>query len=139
VIDVAAVTITYRSAHRRAEASEMSEQDAIVGTWQVEAIGDEDVLAAPVPTLTFAADGTVSGSGGVNCVTGPYRIEATIELGPLAATQMGASSRRWARSAGSSTRCRGASRSPSTAIRSSLATCACAEPAASATGGARVG
>jgi heat shock protein HslJ len=41
------------------------------------------------PTITFASDSAVTGSGGCNTFRGPYRITGEgMEIGPVAATKM---------------------------------------------------
>jgi heat shock protein HslJ len=54
----------------------------------------KEAVVTPVPesepTLVFGTDGTVSGSGGVNQLNGPFESTAdTIKIGPLASTKIG--------------------------------------------------
>jgi imidazolonepropionase-like amidohydrolase/heat shock protein HslJ len=60
--------------------------------WTLESLGSEAIAPAtggrPV-TITFGADGRVSGSGGCNRFSGAYTLRGdALELGPLAATKM---------------------------------------------------
>ena len=64
----------------------------LAGTWQVERVGDATVLADTAPTVEFAPDGRVSGSGGVNGFTGHIEVVGDdIQFGPLATTRMAGS------------------------------------------------
>ena len=62
----------------------------IVGpTWVVATIGGSDAVSGSRPTMTFGADGQVSGSGGCNSYGGPYQLDgAAIDVGDLASTMM---------------------------------------------------
>jgi heat shock protein HslJ len=62
----------------------------IVGpAWIVSTIGGNDTVADSRPTMTFAADGQVSGTGGCNSYGGPYTLDgAAIDVGDLASTMM---------------------------------------------------
>jgi heat shock protein HslJ len=72
-----------------------AEPPALTGiTWTVTGYnnGKQAVVSAIVGTeltATFAEDGTVSGSGGVNTFSGPYTVgPLAISIGPLSATEM---------------------------------------------------
>jgi putative lipoprotein len=57
-------------------------------TWVAEDVGGGGVIDNARSTIAFAADGTVSGSGGCNSFSGRARVDGDrIEFGPLAATQ----------------------------------------------------
>jgi putative lipoprotein len=57
-------------------------------TWIAEDIGGGGVIDKARSTITFAADGTVNGSGGCNNFSGKAKVEGErIEIGPLAATR----------------------------------------------------
>lgn len=63
---------------------------ALVGEWSVLAIGDEAVAAVDGLTVTFTADGTVSGSSGCNTFSGRYETRgAGVTVGPLRMTRRG--------------------------------------------------
>jgi heat shock protein HslJ len=67
----------------------MAGREALVGAWQLEAIGAAGAAGDVTSTVTFAEDGQVRGGGGVNRFGGPYRVEGDIvELGPLFSTRM---------------------------------------------------
>ena len=58
-------------------------------TWTVKTVNGVAVLPAARPTLTFAPDGTVSGSASCNQYSGPLRIDGDrITIGDLASTLM---------------------------------------------------
>jgi heat shock protein HslJ len=63
-------------------------------TWQLLAYNNgrnavQSVMSGTQPTATFGADGQITGSGGCNTFSGPYRSTSTLlSIGPLAATQM---------------------------------------------------
>jgi len=66
----------------------------LVGEWQIIAYLDESkqafasTLADPTSTITFAADGTVSGNAGCNDFSGTYSADATsITFSPLITTR----------------------------------------------------
>ncbi len=62
------------------------------GTWLAEDIAGGGVIDRAQTTLTIAADGTVSGSGGCNRYHGKAVVSgAAIQFGPLAATRMACS------------------------------------------------
>ncbi len=69
-------------------------QDLAGTSWQITAYnnGQEavvSVLEGTTPTIEFGADGQLSGTAGCNRVIGSYSTtDGTIELGPLATTQM---------------------------------------------------
>ena len=70
--------------------------EAIVGTWEVRGvrIGDGVVSSATDPerTITFTADGQVSGSAGVNRFSGTARLDGDrLTIGPLRMTRMAGS------------------------------------------------
>ena len=57
--------------------------------WTVTSIGGVATLADARPTMAFAPEGVVSGSGGCNGYSGPFRTDgARIEVGDLASTMM---------------------------------------------------
>lgn len=62
--------------------------DRWAGTsWRVVGVGDLDVTGGAC--LTFGDDGQVSGSGGVNRLTGAYSVDGPVlTFGPLATTRM---------------------------------------------------
>ena len=63
--------------------------EALAGDWRVLAIGEESVQEATKPTLTFDAEGKVSGLGGCNRFFGSVEFgEETLKFGPLGATRM---------------------------------------------------
>jgi len=66
--------------------------EQIVGVWRVtgvDGVAVEADAADPGPNVTFAADGSVTGSTGVNRIRGSYRLmEGTVHVGPLATTRM---------------------------------------------------
>jgi putative lipoprotein len=58
------------------------------GTWVAEDIGGRGVIDIAQSTITFAADGSASGSGGCNSFSGRATVDGDhIQIGPLAATQ----------------------------------------------------
>lgn len=69
-------------------------QDLAGTSWQVTAYNNGQeavvgVLEGTTPTIEFGADGQLSGTAGCNRVIGSYSTtDGTIELGPLATTQM---------------------------------------------------
>jgi len=70
--------------------------EGIVGTWAVRGvrIGDGLVSSAGDPdrSMTFTADGAVSGSAGVNTFSGTARLDGErLTIGPLRTTRMGGS------------------------------------------------
>jgi len=59
-------------------------------SWTVVSIAGAPTLADARPTLTFAPDGTVSGSAGCNRYSGPFRTDGgAIAIGEVASTLMG--------------------------------------------------
>jgi heat shock protein HslJ len=63
---------------------------AIVGDWSVLAIGNQAVAAETGLTVTFTADGSVSGSTGCNAFSGRYEARgAGVTVLPLRLTQRG--------------------------------------------------
>jgi len=63
----------------------------LVGTsWTVMSIAGTSTVQGAEPTMTFAEDGTVSGSDGCNRYTGPFRTDGDrISIGRLASTLIG--------------------------------------------------
>ena len=63
---------------------------ALGGTaWDLTEMGGTADFAHLVPTIEFAADGTVSGFAGCNTFSGPFRTDGgTLKLGPLATTKI---------------------------------------------------
>lgn len=62
----------------------------VVGEWAVLAVGDEAVAETAGLTVTFAADGAVTGSTGCNTFSGRYEARgAGLTLGPLRMTRRG--------------------------------------------------
>ncbi len=58
-------------------------------TWTVTSVGGEFVDAKSPPTITFGADGNVSGTTGCNQYSGSYEVDgSTIKVGMLAMTLM---------------------------------------------------
>lgn len=63
---------------------------AVVGEWSVLAIGDEAVAAEAGLTVTFAADGSISGATGCNAFAGRYEARgAAVTVLPLRMTRRG--------------------------------------------------
>ena len=67
--------------------------DALSGRWDVRFVRRGEAMASPTadtaPYLEFDAEGQVSGSGGVNRISGPVRADGDrVHLGPLATTRM---------------------------------------------------
>jgi len=63
--------------------------EALAGDWRVLAIGEEALPDTVEATLTFDAEGKVSGSGGCNRFFGTVEFgEETLKFGPLGATRM---------------------------------------------------
>jgi heat shock protein HslJ len=59
-------------------------------SWTVISIDGQDTVPEARPTMTFAAGGTVSGSGGCNQYTGKFRTEGDrIAIGQVSSTLMG--------------------------------------------------
>lgn len=68
----------------------LAQAPAVVGEWAVLAIGDEAVAAEAGLTVTFTADGTVSGSTGCNAFSGRYEARgAGVTILPLRMTRRG--------------------------------------------------
>lgn len=70
-----------------------SKVDSLTGTWKLVSYGPAESMTAAVPdadaTLTFAEDGTVSGSGGCNSLSGEYTVEGSqITFSALTSTLM---------------------------------------------------
>lgn len=64
-------------------------------SWTVISIGGQDTVPEARPTMTFAADGTVSGSGGCNQYSGSFRTDGDrIAFGPMSSTLMGCEGQR---------------------------------------------
>jgi heat shock protein HslJ len=63
---------------------------ALPGTaWTVTTIGGATTIADGPPTMSFGADGVVSGTTGCNTYTGSYKLDgSSITIGPLAMTLM---------------------------------------------------
>ena len=63
---------------------------ALVGSeWQLKQLGGETVPADSLASLAFAADGVITGHGGVNRFRGIIIVrDATVKVGPLMATKM---------------------------------------------------
>lgn len=92
---VAAERLTLTAEGGAALASFGAQKQALAGTtWKVTGFNNGQaavvgVLTGTNPTLTFGADGTVSGSAGCNTLRGAFTTEgSTIKLGPLATTKM---------------------------------------------------
>lgn len=66
----------------------------LLGEWNVTGYNNaKEAVVSPVPdtklTVTFAEDGSVSGSSGCNTFTGEYKLEGdALTVGPLASTMM---------------------------------------------------
>jgi putative lipoprotein len=70
--------------------SAVAQSPAVVGEWAVLAIGEEAVAADDGLTVTFAADGGLSGSTGCNTFSGRYETRgAGVTVGPLRMTRRG--------------------------------------------------
>jgi heat shock protein HslJ len=66
-------------------------------SWTVASIAGAATLPEARPTMTFAQDGTMSGNGGCNQYSGPFRVDGDkISIGPVAATLMGCEGQRGA-------------------------------------------
>lgn len=64
-------------------------------SWTVLSIAGAPTLPKARPTMTFAADGTVSGSGGCNQYSGSFRTDGDrIAFGPMSSTLMGCEGQR---------------------------------------------
>lgn len=64
-------------------------QDLSSTTWRLTAMGGDSIEDDDAPSLTFAADGTVSGNGGCNQFKGRFVTnEDAILFSPLATTMM---------------------------------------------------
>jgi heat shock protein HslJ len=63
---------------------------SLAGTeWRLENLCGETVISNAQPSLTFAADGAISGRGGVNRFRGRITVEdKTLKVGPLMSTRM---------------------------------------------------
>jgi heat shock protein HslJ len=63
---------------------------ALPGTsWKVISVAGTQADVSSPPTITFGADGTVSGTTGCNTYNGSYKLDgASIKVGPLAMTLM---------------------------------------------------
>lgn len=58
--------------------------------WRCVSVQSDGMLGGPPLTLTFGDDGRVTGFGGVNRFSGPYRsATGSVQVGPLVATKMG--------------------------------------------------
>lgn len=58
-------------------------------SWTVTSVGDMATVAGARPTMTFAADGTVSGNAGCNQFSGTYRTDgSSIQIRDVASTMM---------------------------------------------------
>jgi heat shock protein HslJ len=66
-----------------------AEHKGLDGTsWQLLQLGPNGALSENLPTLSFSADGKVSGSGGCNTFTGTVTTSGmVIKFGPLTATK----------------------------------------------------
>lgn len=67
--------------------------DTLTGRWEVRSVHRRDALISPTigsePFLEFGADGSVSGSAGVNQLSGQARLDGDrLHLGPLRTTRM---------------------------------------------------
>ncbi|ACQ79395.1 protein of unknown function DUF306 Meta and HslJ [Beutenbergia cavernae DSM 12333] len=61
----------------------------IIGTWRFEDVGGVGVDQGRPPVVVFGADGTISGSTGVNRLTGTFTLDGDrLTLSPLATTRM---------------------------------------------------
>jgi len=74
-------------------AAQSLESSALQGTWKLTQFGSSDVMMPAVEdanaSLTFADDGTVSGSGGCNSLGGTYEVkDSEITFGPITSTLM---------------------------------------------------
>ncbi len=71
-----------------------AQSSALQGTWKLTHYGLTESMTPAVEdaeaTLTFADDGTVSGSGGCNSLGGEYEVKSNeITFGPITSTLMG--------------------------------------------------
>jgi len=58
-------------------------------TWSVTTIGSATTIADGPPTMSFGADGKLTGSTGCNTYSGTYKLDgASITVGPLGMTLM---------------------------------------------------
>jgi heat shock protein HslJ len=72
-----------------AEPSPAASGTRLIGTWDLVEIGPTADFANLVPTIVFAADGSVSGFAGCNSFSGSYTTAgSTLTFGPLASTKM---------------------------------------------------
>ena len=74
-------------------AAQSSESSALQGTWKLTQYGSADVMMPAVEdadaSLTFADDGTVSGSAGCNSLGGTFEVKGSeITFGPITSTLM---------------------------------------------------
>jgi heat shock protein HslJ len=61
----------------------------LVGRWLVQDINGADILDGAQPTLDFGADGSLSGSSGLNRMRGRYEvIDAELRTSPVMTTRM---------------------------------------------------
>jgi heat shock protein HslJ len=70
-----------------------SQTDSLLGTWELTSYGPTESMISAVPdadaTLTFAENGTVSGSSGCNSLSGEYTVEGSqITFSALTTTLM---------------------------------------------------
>ena len=70
-----------------------AQASSLSGKWRLVSYGPPDSMTAAVPgadaTLTFGADGTVTGSGGCNSLGGTYDVsDQTITFGDVTSTLM---------------------------------------------------
>ncbi len=91
---VASERLTLTADGGAALASFREQKQTLAGTaWKVTGFNNGQaavvgVLAGTHPTVSFGADGTVSGSAGCNTMTGSFTTQgATLKLGPLATTK----------------------------------------------------
>src|SRR5215212_1516400 len=71
-----------------------AQSSALQGTWKLIQYGSSDSMTPAVDdadaALTFADDGTVTGSGGCNSLGGEYEVKGNeITFGPITSTLMG--------------------------------------------------
>jgi heat shock protein HslJ len=92
-VDGDQLVVTGDGVELRFDAQAPVEDAALEGTaWTLDTIIDGDSASTPVGSgnITFAADGTVSGSTGCNTFNGSYEAaDGTLTIGPLATTRKG--------------------------------------------------